>query len=302
MTFSEVEEVARAFGTYLVNHDLVRLLHFEDEKYPEARAMKIVGIYSKNCIEWFIAEQGCNAYGMTLCPLYDTLGIEALEFILRQTSKSSMDNTFVILSGLETVVVAYDCLDILMAVALDEQGNMKKGIFLKNIILIDPPSDDRAVCAKLIMNSKSQATKVEINILTWEQCTAKENIAPETPHSSKDIHTLCYTSGTTGMPKGVLIPEYTVISVICGALRGPIRRNGIFEISSTDRVLSYLPLAHVFERCVCNLVTLLGSMIGVYSGDMAKLLDDIKILKPTVFLSVPRLFNRINDKVDRSAG
>ncbi|TYZ65895.1 hypothetical protein PybrP1_010418 [[Pythium] brassicae (nom. inval.)] len=69
------------------------------------------------------------------------------------------------------------------------------------------------------------------------------------------------------------------------------------EMRPTDVHLSYLPLAHVFERCVhANLISS-GGAIGFYQGDAAKLMDDIAALKPTVFPSVPRVLNRIFDKV-----
>jgi len=65
----------------------------------------------------------------------------------------------------------------------------------------------------------------------------------------------------------------------------------------TDTHISYLPLAHVFERA-CQAVMISGAArIGYYQGDILKLLDDVAILQPTIFVSVPRLFNRIYDKV-----
>lgn len=61
--------------------------------------------------------------------------------------------------------------------------------------------------------------------------------------------------------------------------------------------ISYLPMAHSFEESVFVAILLLGASIGYYSGDPLKLLDDMQTLKPTIFISVPRLFSRIYDKV-----
>jgi len=70
-----------------------------------------------------------------------------------------------------------------------------------------------------------------------------------------------------------------------------------FQPSNADCHISYLPLAHVFER-LCQSVMISGSTrIGYYQGDTLKLLDDVVELQPTIFASVPRLFNRIYDKV-----
>lgn len=68
-------------------------------------------------------------------------------------------------------------------------------------------------------------------------------------------------------------------------------------VDATDVYISYLPLAHVFERVAQGLHVYRGASIGYYQGDTSKLLDDIAELRPTVFCSVPRLFNRIYDKV-----
>jgi long-chain acyl-CoA synthetase len=62
-------------------------------------------------------------------------------------------------------------------------------------------------------------------------------------------------------------------------------------------MISYLPLAHSFEKAMFSMCLLSGMKIGYYNGDPLKLLDDLKALQPTAFPSVPRLFNRIYDKI-----
>jgi long-chain acyl-CoA synthetase len=68
-------------------------------------------------------------------------------------------------------------------------------------------------------------------------------------------------------------------------------------LTKDDIHISYLPLAHVFERAMYGLFLGVGARIGFYQGDTLKLLDDVAELRPTFFASVPRLFNRIYDKV-----
>ena len=70
-----------------------------------------------------------------------------------------------------------------------------------------------------------------------------------------------------------------------------------FKPTKDDIHISYLPLAHVFERVIFCLMVSHGAKVGFYRGDTLKLLDDIAELRPTLFISVPRLFNRIYDKV-----
>lgn len=61
--------------------------------------------------------------------------------------------------------------------------------------------------------------------------------------------------------------------------------------------ISYLPLAHVFERIVYGLIVLRGGQYGMFGGDVRKIKEDLAILKPTIFVSVPRLFNKFFDVI-----
>ena len=68
--------------------------------------------------------------------------------------------------------------------------------------------------------------------------------------------------------------------------------------TENDVHISYLPLAHSFEKIVFTICLLVGGKYGFYSGDTLKLLDDMQTLKPTLFITVPRLFNRIYESVN----
>jgi long-chain acyl-CoA synthetase len=103
-------------------------------------------------------------------------------------------------------------------------------------------------------------------------------------------------SGTTGVPKGVVLTQANSLAVI-SAISAVGDADTFAQIYSSDVYISYLPLAHVFERAAQGIHLFKGAALGYYQGDTNKLLDDIAELKPTVFCSVPRLFNRIYDKV-----
>jgi len=99
-----------------------------------------------------------------------------------------------------------------------------------------------------------------------------------------------YTSGTTGLPKGVILTHQNVLSAVAsGAMAIPLKTD--------DVVISFLPMAHIFERVVQGIVIRFGAGIGFFQGDVQKLFDDIAVLKPTILPGVPRLFSRVFDKV-----
>lgn len=70
-----------------------------------------------------------------------------------------------------------------------------------------------------------------------------------------------------------------------------------YEVSADDTYLSYLPLAHVFDRLGVYTALSVGAAVGFFAGDVVKLADDMMVLKPTVFPAVPRLLNKIYDKI-----
>lgn len=78
-----------------------------------------------------------------------------------------------------------------------------------------------------------------------------------------------------------------------------VERSGMMD-KNQDRYLSYLPLAHMFERVSQATVVMMGGKIGFYQGDIKKLVDDMKELKPTIFCTVPRLLNRIYSKINEN--
>lgn len=130
-----------------------------------------------------------------------------------------------------------------------------------------------------------------------ERLGAQKN-QPEVPPRVTDLCTICYTSGTTGNPKGVMLTHQNVMSGVCAVLL----QLGDHKPTSKDTMISFLPLAHMLERCCENGLYMVGGSVGFYSGDIKRLSDDMKALKPTVMPAVPRLLNRMYDKVSNQSG
>lgn len=125
-----------------------------------------------------------------------------------------------------------------------------------------------------------------------ERLGAQKN-HPELPPKATDLCTICYTSGTTGNPKGVMLTHQNVMAAMCAVLM----QLGDHRVTSKDTMVSFLPLAHMLERSCENAMYMVGGSVGFYCGDIKKLAEDMKALRPTVMPAVPRLLNRIYDKV-----
>jgi long-chain acyl-CoA synthetase len=108
--------------------------------------------------------------------------------------------------------------------------------------------------------------------------------------SSNDVLTIIYTSGTTGTPKGVMLTHKNIISNVNGVTpRLPV------ELGKA-RALSFLPLSHIFERTGFYVYLYIGA--GVYYAEsIEKIADNIKDVKPQIFNTVPRLLEKIYDKI-----
>jgi long-chain acyl-CoA synthetase len=107
--------------------------------------------------------------------------------------------------------------------------------------------------------------------------------------SEKDLVTIIYTSGTTGNPKGVMLSHENLVSNAAAGV-------AYLPVSYGDKALSFLPVCHVFERSILNIYTLGGISI-YYAESIETIGDNIKEIKPHIFTAVPRLIEKVYDKV-----
>lgn len=107
---------------------------------------------------------------------------------------------------------------------------------------------------------------------------------------SRDTHTIVYTSGTTGTPKGVMLSHANLLS-------NAFAVTDKIPIYPSDRFLSFLPLSHILERTAGYYVPLFHGAAIYYTRGTQTLADDIKIARPTVLVCVPRVFEKVHEKI-----
>jgi len=223
-----------------------------------------LGIYSKNRIEWEIAEQAANSQSMPTVSIYDTFGEETTAYIINHA-----EIKIIISADASTTKKLF--------------ATIKDCPQLKCIIQMDALTEDQ----------KSSAEKSGIDLRYFADVEKLGESKPfePVPPTTDDLAVIMYTSGTTGLPKGVMITHSNCMATITGVW---LSADGLFP---TDVYMSYLPLAHIFERMFVTGMIHAGGSIGFYSGDPRNLVDDLQELRPTVMAGVPRVFVRIQQVI-----
>ncbi|XP_070773500.1 long-chain-fatty-acid--CoA ligase 6 isoform X6 [Enoplosus armatus] len=230
---------------------------------------QFIGVFAQNRPEWIISELACYTYSMVVVPLYDTLGPDAIRFII-----NTADISTVICDKVEKAQVLLDNVE------------RKETPGLRRIILMD--DFDSA----LVEHAKGCG--VHVQAMQEVEALGREHYRKPVPPAPDDLSIVCFTSGTTGNPKGVMLTHGNVVADFSGFLK--VTDKVIFP-NQDDCLISFLPLAHMFERLIESVVYCHGGRIGFYQGDIRLLPDDMKALRPTIFPVVPRLLNRMYDKI-----
>lgn len=222
-----------------------------------------VGVLGPNCPEWMLAMQACNRMGLTCVPLYDTLGENAIEYIVNHSES-------------QIVFVAATKMAKFVAALPECKATVKTVVYWGK-------ADEAHITG---------ASNLGVAILSLDELmtTGQEKPADPIPPKADDLCTIMYTSGTTGDPKGVMLTHGAVVKMVAGT---KMFLNQFDEFGKDDVFLSYLPLAHIFDRTTEELFLALGGRIAYWQGEITKLVEDIGAAKPTLFAGVPRVFDRI---------
>ena len=216
-----------------------------------------VAIVSKNRPEWLMLDLACQQIGALLCPIYPTTNANELAFIFNDASIKT-----VFISGqeiFEKVESIKTQVPSLQAVySFDE---IVGPIYWKTLI--------QPITSQQLLNLQAIS-----NTIAAEHCA-----------------TIIYTSGTTGFPKGVMLSHKNIVTnVLHSIVAFP------FDVNPAGKALSFLPLNHIFER-MASYIYIKSAISIYYAENLETIGENLKEIKPDIFCTVPRLLEKVYEKI-----
>jgi long-chain acyl-CoA synthetase len=218
-----------------------------------------VVILAENRPEWTIADFAILLCGAATVPIYATLTAENIRYLLQH-------------SGAKTAFVSTEA-------QLQKLRSIQHQTLIESIILMDEPSADSGADSMAAMMDAGP------NERSYELEELARSVRPS------DLATLIYTSGTTGVPKGAMLTHGNIASNIGVSLED-------FDFRQGDLSLSFLPLSHITARHV-DFAELYRGVTLAYCPHMEDMPRMMRELRPTVFVAVPRVYEKIYNQVQR---
>jgi long-chain acyl-CoA synthetase len=220
-----------------------------------------IAIISENRWEWAITDFATLSIGAADVPIYPTQTGEQMAALMRD-------------AGSRIAVVS-------TRQQFDKLNAVRSKTLLERIVMMDPGAPEGAIPFSELMEG-ADARGAERDPI-FDALT--RSVEP------KDLATLIYTSGTTGEPKGVALTHGNISS-------NQARASIDFEFDTTDALISFLPLSHVTARALDYVMYSYGVQVA-YCSKFDKLPEAMRQVRPTVFVGVPRVFEKIQQEVQR---
>lgn len=240
-----------------------------------------VHVFAATSPEWLAVAQGCSSQSLVIVTAYDTLGEVGVQHSLSQTGAVAM---FVDPHLLKTATRPLESVSSLRYVIYNDASHQPV-----------PPEQLDAF----------REAHPQLKLLSFEELRALgtddngQPALPPDPPQPEDTFCIMYTSGSTGVPKGVPVTHAGFVAAVAGlfSVIGD-------SVSPSDRVLAYLPLAHIFELVVESLVLLIGGTLGYGSprtltdaSMKTGCLGDLRAFQPTILVGVPQVWETVRKGV-----
>ena len=229
-----------------------------------------VAILSENCTSWAITDIACQCRGAISVPLFSTLPSAQVAGILKDCGARA-----VVVSDKNQLQKIRDARE-----SLPE---------LRHVIVMDKLEGEGVTLFADVeaTGAKYLAQNPEAYETLWPAAQAD------------DVATIIYTSGTTGDPKGVMLSHRNLCANVAGV--GKLL-NSYFKLGGDDVFLSFLPLAHIFERSAGFWVPLSLGCAVAYSESLRAVDKNMREAKPTIMFAVPRFFEMLASKIEDGSG
>ncbi len=220
-----------------------------------------VGILMKNSKEWVAVDQAALGLGIVVVPLYLEDRPDNIAYILED-------------AAIKLLVVQ----DISQWRRLRDKCT--DNATLKRVVLVDTTEDK-------IAHESDRVT-------TSQQWLPEEgHVLHKRKGNPKELATIVYTSGTTGKPKGVMLNHHNILSIAYPSGTG-------LKVRHDDLFLSFLPMSHTFERNLGYYLTVMAGCQVAFARSIQLLADDLITIKPTLLLSVPRIYEQVYAKIENT--
>ncbi len=222
-----------------------------------------VGILMKNSKEWVAVDQAALGLGLVVVPLYLEDRPDNITYILED-------------AAIKLLVVQ----DISQWRRLRDRCQQPDNTTLIRVVLVDATEDK-------IANESDRVT-------TSQQWLPREgHVLHKRKGNPKELATIVYTSGTTGKPKGVMLNHHNILSIAYPSGTG-------LKVRHDDLFLSFLPMSHTFERSLGYYLTIMAGCRVAFARSIQLLADDLITIKPTLLISVPRIYERVYAKIEKT--
>lgn len=221
-----------------------------------------VAILLANAVEWVCFEQAALALGLVVVPLYPWDSPENLAYLLTDSG------TRLLFTG------SWEQWHPLAA-------HVPSSAQLHRVLLLTKPDQGAAATSDITFTA----------ISSWLVDTGAQPL-PRPTRDPNALATLVYTSGTTGPPKGVMLSHTNILANAEAILK-------VINCTPGDILLSFLPLSHAFERTVGYYTPMMAGCSVAYSRSMEQLAEDLRTVRPTILISVPRIYEKVYAQVRR---